>query len=83
MLPFQGPCINCSFPGSSAVKNLPAMLEMWVQSLDGEDAQEKEMTTHSSILAWIIPWTEEPGRLQSVGSQRIEHDWAGTAPGTE
>ena len=51
------------------VKNLPAMLETWVRSLGQEDPLEKEMATHSSILAWKIPWTEEPGRLQSMGSQ--------------
>ena len=52
-------------------KNLPAMQETWVQSLGGEDLQEKEMATHSSILAWRIPRTEEPGGLQSTGSQRV------------
>ena len=51
------------------VKNLPAMQEMWVQSLDKENPLEKKMATHSSILTWEIPWTEEPGRLQSMGSQ--------------
>ena len=56
------------------VKNLPAMRETWVQSLSWEDALEKEMATHTSILAWEIPWTEEPGRLESMGSQRLEHD---------
>ena len=50
------------------VKNLPAMQETWVQSLDEEDPLEKGMSTHSSILAWKIPWTEEPGGLQSMGS---------------
>ena len=50
------------------VKNLPAMLETWVPSLGQEDPLEKGMATHSSILAWRIPWTEEQGRLQSVGS---------------
>ena len=49
------------------VKNLPAVQEIWVQSLGWEDPLEKEMATHSSILAWIIPWTEEPGRLQFMG----------------
>ena len=53
------------------VKNLPAMQETWVQSLGQEDPLEKGMATHSSILAWRIPWTEEPGRLQSVGLQRV------------
>ena len=52
-----------SFPGDSVVKNLPAMQETWVQSLDGEDRLEKEMATYSSIVAWEIPWIEEPGRL--------------------
>ena len=56
------------------VNNLPAMQQMWVQSLGGEDPLEKEMTTCSSILAWEIPWTEEPGGLQSMGSQRVGHD---------
>ena len=56
------------------VKHLPAMQETWVQSLGREDPLEKKMVTHSSILAWRIPWTEEPGRLQSMGSQRVGHD---------
>ena len=56
------------------VKRLPAMLETWVQSLGWEDPLEKEMVTHSSILAWRIPWMEEPGRLQSMGLQRVRHD---------
>ena len=51
------------------VKNSPAMWETWVQSLGWEDPPEEEMATHSSILAWRVPWTEEPGRLQSMGSQ--------------
>ena len=55
-------------------KNLPAMQETQVQSLLWEDPLEKEMATHSSMLAWKIPWTEEPGRLQSMGSQRVGHD---------
>ena len=53
------------------VKHLPAMQETWVRSLDGEDALKQERATHSSILAWRIPWTEEPGGLQSMGSQRV------------
>ena len=57
------------------VKNLPAMHETWVWSLGREDPLEKEMATYSSILAWRIPWAEEPCRLQSVGSQRGRHDW--------
>ena len=52
------------------VKNLPAVQESWVQSLGGENPLEKEMATHSSILAWRFPWREEPGGLQSIGSQR-------------
>ena len=54
------------------VKNLPAMQEARVQSLGQDDPLEKEMATHSSILAWKIPWTEEPGRLQSIRLQRVE-----------
>ena len=61
--------------GAEMVKNLPAMQEIWVQSLGWEDPLEKGMATHSSILAWRIPWTEEPGRLQSIWSQRVRHDW--------
>ena len=56
------------------VKNLPAVQETHIRSLDQEDPLEREMATHSSILAWRIPWTEEPGGLQSMGSQRIGHD---------
>ena len=56
------------------VKRLPAMWKIWVLSLGWEDPLEKEMTTHSSTLAWKIPWIEEPGRLQSTGSQRVGHD---------
>ena len=52
------------------VKNLPAKQESWVRSLGGKDSLEKEMATHSSILAWRIPWTEEHGGLQSMGSQK-------------
>ena len=58
------------------VKRLPAVRETWVQSLGWEDPLEKEMATHSSTLAWKILWTEEPGRLPSMGSQRVRHDWA-------
>ena len=56
------------------VKNLPAMQETWVQSLGREDPLEKEMATHSSVLAWRIPWTEEAGGLQSMGSQIVGQD---------
>ena len=59
---------------TQTVKNLPAMQETWVRSLGQEDALEKGMATHSSILAWRIPWTEEPGGLQTMGSQRVGHD---------
>ena len=57
------------------LKHLPAMKETWVRSLGREDPLEKEMATHSSILAWRIPWSEELGGLQSMGSQRVGHDW--------
>ena len=65
------------FPGGSEVKNLPVMQKMQeiqVQFLGGEDPLEEGMATYSSILAWRIPWTEEPGGLQSIGSQRVRHD---------
>ena len=55
------------------VKNLPAMWETWLPSLGQDDPLEKGMATHSSILAWRIPWTEEPGGLQSMGLQGVEH----------
>ena len=68
------------FTGASLLaqrlKRLPAMRETRVRSLGWEDPLEKEMATHSSILAWRIPWTEQPSRLQSMGSQRVGHDWA-------
>ena len=56
------------------VSNLPAVQEIQIRSLGREDPLEKEMATHSSILTWRIPWTEEPGRLQSTGLQRVGHD---------
>ena len=59
---------------AQTVKNLPAMKETWVQSLGQEDPLEKGMSTHSSILAWRIPWTEEPGGLQLLGSQKVGHN---------
>ena len=62
------------FPGGSAVKNPPAMKATRVPSLGQEYPLEKDMATHSSILAWRIPWTEEPGGLQSMGSQRVRHE---------
>ena len=61
---------------AQTVKRLPAVRETWVRSLGWEDLLEKEMATHSSTLAWKIPWTEKPGRLQSMGSQRVGHNWA-------
>ena len=73
-------CLSFRFSRDSLVaqmvKSLPVMWETWVWSLGLEDPLEKEMATHSSILAWKIPWMEEPGRLQSMGSQRIRHNWA-------
>ena len=69
------PCTSAGFPGGSVVKNLSAIQEIWVQFLGREDPLEEGMATHSSILAWRIPWTEEPGRLQSMGLQRVGWDW--------
>ena len=59
---------------AQTVKNLPAVQETWVQSLGWEDPLEKGMAAHASILAWKIPWSEEPDRLQSMGSQRVGHN---------
>ena len=83
-LPVSGP--NCSSPHcphnlpfhelAQMAKRLPAMRETWVLSLGWEDPLEKEMTTHSSTVAWKIPWIEDPGRLQSMWLQRVRHDWA-------
>ena len=61
---------------AQTVKRLSTMRETWVPSLGREDPLEKEMAIHSSTIAWKIPWTEEPGRLQSMGSQRVGHDRA-------
>ena len=61
-------------PGGLVVENLLAVQETWVQSLGQEDPLEKRMVTHSSILAWRIPWTEAPGGLQSTGLQRVGHN---------
>ena len=61
---------------AQTVKNLPAVQESQVQCLGQEAPLEEEMSTHSSILAWEIPWTEEPGGLRSVGSHRVGHDWS-------
>ena len=77
-LPFSFVCTSYTLPQcAQLVRNLPAMLktqEIQVQSLGGEDPLEKEMATHSSVLAWKIPLTEEPVRLESIGSQRVRHD---------
>ena len=62
------------FPVAQRLKHLSAMRETWVRSLGWEDSLEKETATHSSILAWRIPWIEEPGGLQSMGSERVRHD---------
>ena len=64
------------FPGGSAVKNPPTMQETWVPSLGQEDPLEQKMATQYSIIAWKIPWTEGPGRPQSMGSQRVRHDFS-------
>ena len=64
------------FPVAQLVQNPPAMQETWVPPLGWEDPLEEGMATHSSILAWRFPWTEEPGGLQSTGSQRVGQDWA-------
>ena len=66
---------TCASLVVQSVKNLPVVQDTQVQSLGWEDPLEKEMATHSSILAWRISWTEEPGGLQSMGSQRVEHNW--------
>ena len=73
----QQDAVTWGFPSGSAVKSLPASQEpqeTWVPSLGWEDALGEGMATHSSILAWRIPWTTEPGGLQSIGSQRVRHD---------
>ena len=69
----EGECLNLTSLVAQMLKHLPTMWETRVQSLGQEDLLEKEMATHSSILAWKILWTEEPGRLQSMGSQRVGH----------
>ena len=67
-------CVYHIFLVAQLVKNPPAMQETWVQSLGWEDPLEKGMATHSSILVWRIPWTEEPDRLESTGLKRARHD---------
>ena len=79
VVPFSGDKKKASTIGETSlvaqtVKRLSTMWETQVQSMGQEDSLEKEMATHSSTIAWKIPWTEEPGRLQSVGSQRVRHD---------
>ena len=64
-----------AFLVAQMIKNPPAMQEIWIWSQGWEDPLDKEMATHSSILAWRIPWTEEPGGLQSMGLQRVGHAW--------
>ena len=66
--------IEHSFLVAQRLKHLPGIQETWVRSLGREDPLEKEIATHSSTLAWKIPWREEPGRLQSMGSQRVGND---------
>ena len=70
----KAPWHNWASLVAQMVENLPAIQETWVRSLGYEDPLEKEMATHSSTLAWKIPWTEEPGRLQSVVLQKVRHD---------
>ena len=78
---------HSALPSSSlvaqTVKNLPEGPEMWVQSLGQEDPLEKEKAAHSSILAWRIPWTEEPGGVQATGSKRVGHDWVANTQNTQ
>ena len=75
MTKFASRLLSCdSLLSGSVVKNTPAMQEMRVQSLGQEDPLEKGIVTHSSILSWRSPWTEEPGRLQSVGLQKVRHN---------
>ena len=68
------PMVGASSLVAQTVKRLPTMQETWVQSLGQEDTLEKEMAIHFSTIAWKIPWTEEPGRLHSMGWQRVGHD---------
>ena len=74
--PVSTPSPDINLGVAQTIKNLPAMQETQVQSLGQEDPLEEGMATHSSILAWRIPWTEEPGGLQSLGLRRVGHDWA-------
>ena len=72
----KNPSVMLASLAAQTVRSLPAVQGSRVQSLDREDPLEKEMATHSSILAWKIPWLEESSRLQPMGSQRVGHDWA-------
>ena len=72
-LPLHNRCLG--FPGGSAVKNTPAVQEIWIQSLGQEYPLEEEMAAYASILAWEISWSGEPGGLQSLGLQRVRHNW--------
>ena len=74
--------IHGGFPSGSVVKNPPAMQETCAPSLDQEDPLEEGVATHSSVLAWKMPWTEEPGGLQSMVSQKVRHDWSDWARST-
>ena len=74
MIIFTSVLIFLGFPAGSVVKNPPVKQETWVRSLGPEGPLEKEMATHSSVLAWRLSWTEEPGGLQTIGSQRVGHD---------
>ena len=76
MFKFGDADINLASPVVQTVTNLVAMWETWIRSLGQEDPLEKGMATHSSILPWRVPWTEEPGGLQSMGLQIVRHDWA-------
>ena len=77
LLVLQKVVVGVGCPGGSTIKNPPGMQEMqetWVRSLGWEDPLEESSATHSSVLAWRIPWLEKPGGLQSMGSQRVRHD---------
>ena len=74
MFKFGDAKVNLASPVVQIVKNLVAVWETWIRSLGQEDPLEKGMATHSSILPWRIPWTEEPGGLRSMGLQRVRHD---------
>ena len=75
MCPFKSYLLSQNEMVAQLVKNPPAMRETWIRSLGWDDPLEKGIATYSSVLAWRIPWTEEPGRLQFMGSQRVRHDF--------